>query len=152
MIARIARRNVGTGSSRAPTGRCRRSRAPTSSPTRAASRQRTARIHWDDAGEILLRRTGTFATLIADYAYRLLQPGFDPFAPLPTTLANADRLVTAAVRNRGDNPASFAPAAWLCINGDDDTACAAARAIAAARPELRRAALRLERRRTADSD
>lgn len=111
-----------------------------------------ARIYWNDAGEILVRRTGTFAPLVADYEYRIVQPGFDPFAPLPTNLADADRLVTEMIRNRADNPASFATAAWLCLNGDEETACAAARAIAAARPELRRAALRLERRRVADAD
>jgi hypothetical protein len=54
-------------------------------------------------------------------------------------------------RNRRDNPAAFAPAAWLCLNGDRD-ACSAAVAIAAAHPELRRAALRLERRRAADGE
>jgi hypothetical protein len=60
-------------------------------------------------------------------------------------------LITEVLRNRTDNPKGFAAAAWLCLNDDPD-ACTAAFAIAAARPELRRAAVRLERRRTADPD
>jgi hypothetical protein len=103
-----------------------------------------ATVYWDDASEIVVRRTGAHASLIEAHEYRVLRPRFDPFAPLPTDIATADRLVTEVQRNRIDNPEAFAPAAWLCVHGDPD-ACTAAFAIAAARPELRRAALRLER-------
>lgn len=102
-----------------------------------------ARVYYDDASEIVVRRSGAFASLVGEYEYRLLRPGFDPFAPLPPTLAAADRLATEVLRNRRENPDAFAPAAWLCRNGDDEEACTAAAAIAARRPGLRRAALRL---------
>lgn len=109
-----------------------------------------ARIYWDDASEIFVRRSGAFAPLATDYEYRVLRPGFDPFAALPSDVTRAERLVTEVVRNRQENPRGFAPAAWLCLHGDDAEACAAARAIAATRPDLRRAALRLERRAAAE--
>ena len=111
-----------------------------------------ATIYWDDASEILVRRTGRFASLIAEHEYRVLRPGFDPFTLRADDVARAERLVDEALRNRRDNPASFAPAAWLCLHGGDAEACAAAQAIAATRPELRRAALRLERRAAAAAD
>jgi hypothetical protein len=111
-----------------------------------------ATIYWDDAAEILVRRRGAFARLIDAYEYRLLRPGFDPFAPLPTDIARADRLVGEVQRNRDDNPMGFAAAAWLCVHGDDEPSCAAALAMADARPELRRAAVRLERRHAAEMD
>jgi hypothetical protein len=111
-----------------------------------------ATVYWDEASEILVRRNGAFANLTADYEYRMLRPGFDPFTPLPTDIASADRLVTEVLRNRADSPGAFAPAAWLCLNGGDPDACTRAAAIAAARSELRRAAIRLERRRSADQE
>jgi hypothetical protein len=111
-----------------------------------------ATVYFDDAGEVVVRRQGAFASLVEPHEYRALRPGFDPFAPLPTAVDGAERLVGEVLRNRADDPRAFAPAAWLCLNGDDAEACAAARAIAAARPELRRSALRLERRRAAELD
>ncbi len=110
-----------------------------------------ATVYWDDASEIVVRRTGVFASLIDAYEYRVLRPGFDPFGPLPTDIARADRLVTEVQRNRDENPASFAPAAWLCVHGDPE-ACTAAFTMAAARPGLRRVAIRLERLRAAASE
>ena len=107
-----------------------------------------ATVYFDEASEILVRRRGAFSRLIPDYEYQLLRPGFDPFASLPARLADADRMVTEVQRNRRDDPTAFAPAAWLCLHGDAD-ACPAALAIAGDHPELRRAALRLERGRTA---
>jgi hypothetical protein len=104
-----------------------------------------ARVYWDDASEIFVRRAGAFARLVPDYEYRVLGPDFDPFARLPLTIAAADRLLTEVLRNRIDNPASFAPAAWLCLHGDDEESCAAAEEIASRRPELRRVVLRLAR-------
>jgi hypothetical protein len=103
-----------------------------------------ATVYWDEASEIVVRRSGAFANLIEEYEYRVLRPGFDPFAPLPTDIAAADRLVTEVQRNRSENPTGFAAAAWLCLYGDEE-ACSAASAIAVARPEWRRAAVRLER-------
>ena len=111
-----------------------------------------ATVYWDDACEILVRRNGAFAALIDPFEYRVLRPGFDPVAPLPASVDVADRLVAEAQRNRVDDPEGFAAAAWLCLNGDDADACATARTVAARRPELRRAALRLDRLRTARSD
>lgn len=111
-----------------------------------------ATVYFDDASEIVVRRTGAFASLVEAYEYRVLRPAFDPFAPLPAAVETAERLVTEVLRNRQDDPRSFAPAAWLCLNGDDADACAAAHAIADARPELRRAALRLERRAAAANE
>lgn len=108
-----------------------------------------ATIYRDDPCEILVRRSGAFASLVEPWDYRVLRPGFDPFAPLPASVAAADRLVGEIQRNRSDNPRGFAAAAWLCLHGDDADACTAARAAAADRPELRRAVLRLERLRTA---
>lgn len=112
-----------------------------------------ATVYFDDASEIVVRRAGAFAHLADEDEYRVLRPGFDPFAPLPATIAVADRLAIEVLRNRREDPDSFAPAAWLCLNGDDEDACAAAQAIAARRPELQRAALRLARRHAApDAD
>lgn len=105
-----------------------------------------ATIYWDDAAEIVVRRTGRFASLVAEHEYRVLRPGFDPFTLHAADVASADRLVGEVLRNRQENPAAFAPAAWLCLHGGDAEACDAAQVIAATRPDLRRAALRLERR------
>ena len=111
-----------------------------------------ATVYFDDASEILVRRSSAFAPLVDSYEYRVLRPGFDPFARLPADVETADRLVSEVVRNRDENPAAFAPAAWLCLHGGDEESCAAASALAAGRPELARAALRLERRHAADAD
>lgn len=108
-----------------------------------------ATVYWDDASEILVRRNGAFAALIAANEYRVLRPGFDPFAPLPADVTVAERLEAEVQRNRVDNPRSFSPAAWLCVNGDAG-ACTDALHIATARQDLQRAALRLERLRTTD--
>ena len=110
-----------------------------------------ATVYFDDASEIVVRRGGRFAGLVGENEYRVLRPGFDPFAPLPQTVAAADRLASEVLRNRRENPHSFAPAAWLCLYGDDEDACAAAREIASGRPELQRALLRLERLRAASA-
>ncbi len=111
-----------------------------------------ATVYFDDASEIVVRRSGRFAGLVDGSEYRVLRPGFDPFAPLPNSFAAADRLATEVLRSRSENPAAFAPAAWLCLHGDDEEACAAAHAAAARRPELRRALLRLERLRAASGE
>jgi hypothetical protein len=90
--------------------------------------------------------------LIDAYEFRVLRPGFDTFAPLPTDLARVDRLLVEVQRNREDNPRGFAAAAWLCAHGDDEASCAAAVAMADVRPELRRAVVRLERSRATEPD
>lgn len=111
-----------------------------------------ATVYFDDASEILVRRGGRFAGLIDEHEYRVLRPGFDPFAPLPASFAASDRLATEVLRNRRENPDAFAPAAWLCLRGDDAESCAATQEIVSRRPELRRAALRLARLRAASID
>lgn len=111
-----------------------------------------ATVYFDDASEIVVRRSGRFASLVGENEYRVLRPGFDPFAPLPATLAAADRLATEVLRNRRENPDAFAPAAWLCLRGGDDASCAAAKEIAERHPELRRAALRLDRLRASSAE
>ncbi len=111
-----------------------------------------ATVYFDRASEIVVRRGGAFGRLVDAYEYRVLRPGFDPFAPLPDDVGRADRLTTEVLRNRVDDPGAFAPAAWLCLRGGDAAACRAADAIAAARPELQRAALRLRRQRAIDRE
>jgi len=59
-----------------------------------------------------VRRTGAFAALVA-YEYRVLRPGFDPFAALPANVTVAERLEAEVQRNCADNPRSLA-AAWVC--------------------------------------
>jgi hypothetical protein len=89
--------------------------------------------------------------LIDAYEYRVLRPGFDPFAPLPTDLARVDRLLVEVQRNREDNPQDSprppgsAPTATTRPHAPQPLRWRT-------RPELRRAVVRLERSRATEPD
>jgi hypothetical protein len=104
-------------------------------------RNRWATVYWDEAAEVLVRRTGTHAGLIATHEYTVFLPETDPLVRLDA--ARAARAIVEAQRNMGENPPGFAAPAVLCLHGDE-AACAAVAALTRERPVLHRATARLE--------
>jgi hypothetical protein len=99
-------------------------------------------VYWDDAVEIVVRRSGKFGTLADADEYHLFLPAR---AALPDwQLNDADRAaaIAEARRNEAESPQSFRAPAFLCRLGDP-RACERALALAAHRPELRADAIRL---------
>ena len=77
-------------------------------------------MFWDDAVEIVVRRTGPHAGLAAAREYTILTPGTDALALAPDLATDRrDRLLLEAARNAIDNPEGFTPAAVLCLSGDE---------------------------------
>jgi hypothetical protein len=109
-------------------------------------RDRWATVYWDEAAEVLVRRTGAHARLASTHEYTAFLPETDPLVRLDG--AGAARVLVEAQRNLGENPLGFAAPAVLCLHGDE-AACDAVAALARERPALHRAAARLEGIRTA---
>jgi hypothetical protein len=83
-----------------------------------------ATVFWDDAFEVLVRRAGAYADLVARREYRLLRPGVDPYVVASGLLGpNGERILDEARRQRDDNPRGYAGAVVLCQSGDRQ-ACA----------------------------
>jgi hypothetical protein len=95
-----------------------------------------ATVFWDEAIEILVRRSGEYAELAEARGYRLLLPDAEIIALAPTlSSAEGDRLRAEAARNRAENPDGFTAAAVLCLS-NDEIACESAERIGAAWPSL----------------
>ncbi len=78
-----------------------------------------ATVYWDEAVEVLVRRTGRFAALVADHEYRFVTPDAN-LSRLATQLPSSShtRIVAEAQRNRSENPRGFLAVAVLCLTGD----------------------------------
>ena len=77
-----------------------------------------ATVFWDDAVEVVVRRTGPHAGLAAAREYTILAPGTNALAlAADLSTERRDRLVLEAERNVLDNPDGFTPAAVLCLAG-----------------------------------
>jgi hypothetical protein len=83
-----------------------------------------ATVFWDEAVEIVVRRTGRYENLARSHEYQVLTPEADLFGLAPMlTSVDRDRIRTEARRNRSENPEGFTAAAVLCLM-DDPSACA----------------------------
>jgi hypothetical protein len=95
-----------------------------------------AMVFWDDAIEIVVRRSGRFKAIADAREYRVLGPGAELFEIAPRlTSPGADELRAEAARNRRDNPGGFVAAAVLCL-ADDERACADAERVGSTDPTL----------------
>ena len=98
------------------------------------SRTTWSTVFWDDAVEILVRRSGAHAGLAAAREYTMLTPGTDALAlAAHLSTERRDRLLLEAARNALDNPDGFTPVAVLCLGGDE-VACTRLDSIASRRP------------------
>ena len=95
-----------------------------------------ATVFWDEAIEIVVRRSGRFKAIADAREYRALSPGAELFEIAPRlTSPAADALRAEAARNRRDNPGGFVAAAVLCL-ADDEKACADAERVGSTDPTL----------------
>ncbi|HEY6507160.1 MAG TPA: hypothetical protein VIY56_04055, partial [Vicinamibacterales bacterium] len=106
-----------------------------------------ATVYWDDAVEIVVRRTGVHARLLERFEYLSLLPDGDVFLLLSQLAGEQGaRLRAEATRNRADNPNGFLAMGVLCL-ADDRGACAALDDLARRRPSLLEPIRRIERMR-----
>ena len=83
-----------------------------------------ATVFWDEALEVLVRRSGAHASLAATHGYRFLRPGIDPYL-VSTSVHGPDgsAILSEARRQRAENPRGQSGAVVLCQSGERD-ACA----------------------------
>ena len=84
-----------------------------------------ATVFWDEAVEVLVRRSGrcTF-TLAAEREYQIVLPDTRVAELLPALSSpSRNRIIEEAQRNRADNSQGFTAAAVMCVTGDK-LACA----------------------------
>ena len=94
-------------------------------------------VFWDEAVEVLVRRSGAHAGLAAARDYTLLTPDANALvlaADLKTE--RRGRLLLEAERNRLDDPDAFTATAIRCLSGEDAPACADLDRLGAERPSL----------------
>ena len=83
-----------------------------------------ATVFWDEAVEVLVRRSGRHARVVSAREYRFLRPGIDPFLVAAGVFGPDGEAIRAeARRQRAENPRGYAGAVVLCMAGDA-TACA----------------------------
>jgi hypothetical protein len=83
-----------------------------------------ATVFWDEAVEVLVRRTGRHGPVAAAREYRFLRPGIDPFLVAAGVFGPEGEAIRAdARRQRAENPRGYAGAVVLCMAGDA-SACA----------------------------
>jgi hypothetical protein len=83
-----------------------------------------ATVFWDEAIEIVVRRAGTVAGLVAAREYRFVRPGVDPFLIAAGVFGpDGDTIRAEARRQRTENPRGYSAAVVLCLGGDAQ-ACA----------------------------
>ena len=83
-----------------------------------------ATVFWDEAVEVLVRRSGRHAQVAAAREYRFLRPGIDPFLVAAGVFGPDGEAIRAeARRQRAENPRGYAGAVVLCMAGDA-SACA----------------------------
>lgn len=82
-----------------------------------------ATVYWDEAIEIVVRRSGRHAAVASAREYRFLRPGIDPFLVAGGVFGpDGDQIRAEAGRQRAENPRGRAAAVVLCLSGDA-TAC-----------------------------
>jgi len=83
-----------------------------------------ATVYWDEAVEIVIRRTGRHAPVASSREYRFLRPGIDPFLVAAGVFGPEGEAIRAeARRQRAENPRGYAGAVVTCLSGDA-SACA----------------------------
>jgi len=83
-----------------------------------------ATVYWDEAVEIVIRRTGRHAPVASAREYRFLRPGIDPFLFAAGVFGpEGEEIRAEARRQRAENPRGYAGAVVLCM-ASDATACA----------------------------
>jgi hypothetical protein len=83
-----------------------------------------ATVFWDEAVEVLVRRSGPHALLAANLGYRFLRPGVDPYL-VSAAVHGPDgaAILAEARRQRAENPRGQSAVIVLCQAGERD-ACA----------------------------
>jgi hypothetical protein len=77
-----------------------------------------ATVYWDEAVEVVVRRTGRYASVAANDEYRLVTPDAN-LSVLATQLPSSRaRIMSEAQRNRSENPRGFLAVGVLCVTGD----------------------------------
>ena len=103
-----------------------------------------APIYWDDAIEIVVRRSGRFGSMAKSHEYIAFLPS-TPLVPVEQwNTAGRVQLMVEARRNERENPMSYRAPAFLCLQGDR-RACIRAQALLVQRPDLGREAVRFAR-------
>jgi hypothetical protein len=78
-----------------------------------------ATVFWDDAVEVLVRRSGRYAALATQRDYQVVLPDAEVSTLLPALSSSVGaRTIEEARWNRADNPNGFTAAAILCVTGD----------------------------------
>jgi hypothetical protein len=95
-----------------------------------------ATVYWDEAVEVLVRRTGRYAAVAAQDEYQFVTPDAS-LSVLATQLSSSSRarIVAEAGRNRSENPRGFVAVGVLCLTGDA-RACSDVDRLAAEDPSL----------------
>jgi hypothetical protein len=76
-------------------------------------------VFWDEAVEVLVRRSGRYAALAAEREYQFVLPDSRVADLLPALSSpSRNRIIEEARRNRSDNPRGFVTAAIFCVTGD----------------------------------
>ncbi len=78
-----------------------------------------ATVYWDQAVEVVVRRTGRHASVATARDYRFLRPGIDPFLVAAGVFGpDGDAIRAEARRQRAENPRGYAGAVVTCLSGD----------------------------------
>lgn len=78
-----------------------------------------ATVYWDQAVEVVVRRTGRHAAVATARDYRFLRPGIDPFLVAAGVFGPDGEAIRAeALRQRAENPRGYAGAVVTCLSGD----------------------------------
>ncbi len=95
-----------------------------------------ATVYWDEAVEVLVRRSGRYGAIAANDEYQFLTPDAS-LSLLATQLPSSSRprILAEAQRNRSENPRGFVARAVLCLDGDTP-ACRDVDRLAADDPSL----------------
>jgi hypothetical protein len=78
-----------------------------------------ATVFWDDAVEILVRRTGRYGALTRERDFETVRPDSEVATLLKgLSSPSRQRIIDEARMNRADNPHGFVALAVLCVTGD----------------------------------
>ena len=97
-------------------------------------RESWATVYWDEAVEIVVRRTGRLAAIAGDREYVYVTPGVG-LGVVAEQMANSSRIAIEAQRQAAENPKGFLGVEILCLTGDERS-CAEVDRRAAEDPSL----------------